>query len=184
VHPSGRLADVATPDIVGDLMVAIRDCAAAQLKARDRACDRVLLAPGSEVAWDECCDGFLYVRLVSMFPTGNPFPTPDTRPGNCKPLMIGSTIAVGVLRCAAAPDSNGNAPSAEVLTAETLGMTADASIALEAITCCVAPLTDDQSSYAQQIVLGTWTPLGPLGCVGGEWTLTIGHGQCGCPELS
>jgi hypothetical protein len=167
-------------------MATILECARDKLEHYDRPADRVLLAPGDQPAWDECCDGFLYVRLITMYPTmgqSSPFPGQDTRPGNCKPSMIGSTIGVGVLRCAATQEDGGEAPTADVLTAEALGMTADASILLEAIKCCVAPLTDDETSNALVMVLGTWTPRGPDGgCVGGEWTLTIGHGTCPCPE--
>jgi len=170
-----------SPDVIGPLMQALLDCAQERLDAHDRSCDRIALTPGSEVAWDECCEGFLYVRLVTMFPTGNPFPQLDQRPGSCKPTMIGSTIAVGVLRCTPTQDSGGGAPPAADLTANTLEVTADASILLEAIKCCLADLTDDQASNAQQIVLGSWTPLGPEGvCVGGEWSITIGHGTCRC----
>lgn len=171
------------PDVIGPLMSAILDCADTQLTANGRECDRVLLAPGVEPAYDECCDGFLYVRLTSMFPSGNPFPQQDTRPGNCKPTLIASTLAIGVLRCAAVVQDGGAVPTAEELTAETLGMTADASILLEAIKCCIVPLTDDTTSDAVVATIGTWNPLGPDGgCVGGEWTITIGHGSCGCPE--
>lgn len=162
-------------------MVQLRDFAAARLKTYDRQCERTLVAPGAEVAWDECCDGFLYVRLVQLFPTGNPFPQLDVRPGNCKPILQGAALAVGVLRCASG--GPGQTPEAETLTAEALGITADASILLETIQCDLAPLATDSTSQVEAIMLGVWTPLGPDGqCSGGEWTVTIATGTCGCGE--
>jgi hypothetical protein len=172
------------PDIIGQIMGEVLTCAEDALHAKDRDCGRVLLVPGALPAWDECCDGFLFVRLITMFPTmgqGVPFPNPDTRPGNCKPVMMASQLGVGVLRCASVIDDNGTAPPAATLTAEALGMTADASILLSAIKCCVADMVDDEESWVEQVVLGSWLPQGPDGgCVGGEWTLTVAHGSCGC----
>jgi hypothetical protein len=172
------------PDVIGQIMVAVLACAEQALTAADRPAGRVLIAPGGPPAWDECCDGFLYVRLVTMFPTagGAPFPQQDTRPGNCKPALIASTLALGVLRCASVVSDEGKAPTPEVLTAEALGVTADASILLQAIKCCVAEMAQDQDSLVEQSLLGAWSPAGPDGgCVGGEWQLTVGHGTCGCP---
>lgn len=172
-----------SPDIIGPLMQAVLTCAETQLDAHGRGVGRVLLSSGDAPAWDDCCEGQLWVRLITMFPTGNPFPLPDVRAGSCKPTMLGSTLGVGVLRCAAVVDEAGNAPAADTITNEALGATADAMIVLEALKCCVGDLTDDQTSNALAIMLGTWTPLGVEGgCVGGEWTLTLGTGTCGCPE--
>lgn len=180
------MVDVADPpDIIGQIMADVLTCAEEALTAAERPCDRVLLVPGALPAWDECCDGFLYVRLVSMYPTAGqsaPFPNQDTRPGNCKPVMIASQLAIGVLRCAATVDDNGVVPTAATLTAEARGMTADASILLAAIKCCIADMAGDSGSLVEQLLLGAWQPLGPDGgCVGGEWTLTVAHGSCGCP---
>jgi hypothetical protein len=172
-----------SPDLIGPIMAAILDCASQALADNDRPCDRVLLAPGAEVAWDECCDGFLYVRLISMFGSGNPFPNQDTRPGGCKPTMIASTLGIGVGRCASTQDDDGIAPPVDTLTAEALGVVADASIILDAIKCCVAPLTDDPDSNVLATSLGAWSPSGPQGgCVGGEWSLVVGHGACPCGD--
>lgn len=170
------------PDIIGEIMAAVLTCAADALKEAGRECGRQLLVPGDVPAWDECCEGFLYVRLITMFPTAGqtaPFPTLDTRPGNCKPNLMGSQLGIGVLRCAAVLDSNGNAPSAEVLTAEARGMTMDASIVLSAIKCCIGDMVETHD-LVEQVLLGSWLPLGPETCTGGEWTLTVGHGTCGC----
>jgi hypothetical protein len=95
--------------------------------------------------------------------------------------MMASVIGLGTLRCASTVDDNGKAPTPAVLTEEALGVTRDASILLEAIKCCVAPMVDDQESLVTQLVIGSWLPAGPDGgCVGGEWQLTVGHGSCGC----
>lgn len=172
------------PDIIGQIMVDVLTCASDALTDEGRPVAREILTPGELPAWDECCDGFLYVRLITMYPTAGqsaPFPQQDTRPGNCKPIMMASQLGIGVLRCAAVVDDNGKAPTAATLTTEARGMTKDASIILSAIKCCIAPMVDADGSLVQQVVLGSWLPLGPEGgCTGGEWTLTVAHGTCGC----
>jgi hypothetical protein len=180
------VAEVADPpDIIGQIMAEVLTCAEDTLSDGRRPCDRVLLVPGELPAWDACCEGFLYVRLITMYPTAggpnSPFPNQDTRPGNCKPTMMASQLGIGVLRCASTIDDNGVAPSAEVLTAEARGMTADASLVLAAIKCCVADIVTGTDSLVEQALLGSWFPAGPEGgCAGGEWTLTVAHGTCGC----
>lgn len=172
-----------SPNVIGPIMAAVLECADASLTLHERPVGRKAISPGLP-AVDECCDGFLYVRLGAMFPTGNPFPQVDSRPGTCKPTMIGSTIYVGVYRCIAVIDDNGVAPTAAEITADGEAMVEDASILLEAIKCCVAGLVDDQDTNALALSLGTWLPLEPDGgCAGGEWPVTIGHGTCGCPEV-
>jgi hypothetical protein len=171
--------------MIGQIMAEVLTCADDTLADGGRACGRVLLVPGELPAWDECCDGFLYVRLITMYPTAggpnSPFPNQDVRPGNCKPLMMASQLGIGVLRCASTVDDGGRAPTAATLTAEARGMTMDASLVLTAIKCCVADMVTSADSWVEQALLGSWLPAGPEGgCVGGEWTLTVAHGSCGC----
>lgn len=170
-------AEPSTPctDLFADTMQTLLDCAEQALNVCDRSVGRAFLAPGQQVAHDDCCDGQLWVRLISAFPSGRPFPNPDSAQP-CGILLMALQLGLGIVRCAHTVDDNGNAPTPEELTEDTLGGTLDASILLSAIQCCELPLATDKL-----IGLGTWTPSGPQGgCVGGEWSLTVGVGNCGC----
>jgi hypothetical protein len=135
---------------------------------------RVLVVPGAAVAWDDCCDGQLWTRLVTVLPQGAANGQ-ITQP--CGVLLWQAVLGVGVLRCAATVDDNGVAPSPAVLSAEANQMTADASALNEAIHCCFAPLPE----YERRVRIVRWDPLGPDGgCVGGEWQITVLLDNCRC----
>lgn len=138
---------------------------------------RAALYPGGQVAWDNCdCGGQVWVRLISLVPSGNPINNQGrnlTTP--CGVLMWTATIGVGVLRCAATVDDVGNAPTAAQLTADTVQMTTDLADLSAALQCCVAP-------QLNKLSMVRWDPLGPDGgCVGGEWQVTALVDNCRCP---
>lgn len=172
------------PDVIGPIMQGVLDCSAQALEDHGAKAKRILLAAGAEVAWDECCDGNeetgsgqLWVRLIEFYPTG-PFPGREARPTNCSPVLMAASLGIGIIRCAHGMDSKGRAPKAEDLSADALRMTADASVLLEAIKCCIPGLKNVEKAAIQ-----TWLPLGPEGgCVGGEWQVIVGLGTCACPE--
>lgn len=168
-------AELSCVDLISPTMQALLDCAEDALDDCGRPVGRAFFAPGANVAYDDCCDGQLWVRLVNVFPSGRPFPAADsTQP--CGILVLAAQLAVGVVRCAHTIDDNGNPPTPDELTGDALGMTLDASILLSAIQCCKLPTPADQL-----IRVGTWTPLGVEGgCAGGEWSLTAGLKTCGC----
>jgi hypothetical protein len=129
------------------------------------------VAPGGQIAFDNCCDcdheeddgcgGQLYVRVIKAHPV-SPIPTKILREIPC-PDTIGVHLAIGVIRCAASLDDDGNPPSAETLNAESAQMVCDMAALLRALECCD---TDDERT-----TIDTWTPLGPAGgCAGGEWS--------------
>lgn len=145
-----------TTDLVGPLLVSMLECAATALSP---APGRSLVASGSMVAWDDCCEGQVWTRLVSLMPGVS-----DSAQ-SCGPLTWTATIGIGVLRCAAVVDDRGNPPAAEVLTDEALRGTADAFALSEAIQCCMT---------ATRLKMLNWAPLGPEGgCVGGEWQVSV-----------
>jgi hypothetical protein len=169
-----------SPDVISPIMAAVLACGQTALETYDRKVGRAGLVFGDLAVADECCDGYLYVRLVTMYPSGNPFPSQDLRPGNCKPTLMASQLALGIFRCIPTIEDGAELPSAEELNTATLGITADASILLSAMKCCVDP---DSIENLERVVLGAWTPKPNLGgCGGGEWALTVGHGTCACPE--
>lgn len=140
-------------------------CATAVLEPVGRA----FVQPGFEVAWDDCCDGQVWVRLVAVSPT--PGLTVQKASGSpCGPEWLDVTAAVGVVRCVHVVDDDGHAPTPAALTADALRMTADQAALLDAVACCIQP---------RQIV--RWDPLGPSGgCAGGEWVFVARWPGCDC----
>lgn len=138
---------------------------------------RSVLAPGSEVAWDDCCDGQVHVRVITVEPN---YPTAQrgnaTVSGNCDPVAWSVTLGVGVIRCAAVLDDDGNAPAPHQITADARQMLDDMNTLAQALTCHTFPGLD-------RLALSTWNPSGPMGgCHGGEWLVTATVLSCACPE--
>lgn len=166
--------DVST-DLIGPLLVEMLDAAKCALNP---APGRAALYSGGSIAWDDCCKGQVWVRLIALEPhTGDP--RQNRAMGPCGVLAWRATIGVGVLRCAATLADNGDAPPPSVLTAETLQMTADMTALSEAVTCTIP--RSIQGLMKMQV--GGWGPLGPEGgCVGGEWTVQALVNTCQCPD--
>lgn len=131
----------------------------------------VAVAPGAEVAWDDCCDGQVWARLVTFqpLPSAGAARKPGTDP--CAVPHFVATVELGVTRCAATQDKNGNAPAAERVAADGLQGIADMA-ALLGVLRCPPPGVEIRD-------LGSWTPQGPNGgCFGGVWTFTLRVGNC------
>ena len=160
-------------DLIGPLLGRVLDEAYSVLDPKP---SRKALYSGSQVAWDDCCEGQVWVRLVAMEPvTGDP--RQNRAMGPCGVLMWRATIGVGILRCAAVLNDDGSAPSPTVLTAETLTMTSDMSALAQAISCSIP--TNIKGLMKMQVI--RWDPLGPDGgCVGGEWTVQALVNTCKC----
>lgn len=129
---------------------------------------RAVIAPGGEVAWDDCCDGQAHVRVINIEAR---YPTERAM---CDVASWGVTLGVGVIRCAAVLDDDGNAPAPHQITADARQMTRDMHEVAQALTCNDFPGLD-------RMRLDTWSPQGPMGgCHGGEWTATATVLACGC----
>lgn len=125
---------------------------------------RVHLMPGADVVWDDCCDGQVWTRVISV--------TPNRGKGPCSVVSWTAEVAVGAVRCAATVDNRGNPPSPKAMTADTVAMLDDMH-ALEHVVQC--------SPHVSRI--GGWRPIGPQGgCLGGEWTVNVRYGSCECEE--
>jgi hypothetical protein len=128
-----------------------------------------------QVAWDECCDGQLWGRVVTITPHQT------TQQGRgavsmppCGVDYLIATVAIGLIRCAASISDSGKSPSAGRLTADGYQQLDDMT-AIERVILCDPRTLNVQS----------WNPLGPEGgCVGGEWTFTIALGACSCGNSS
>lgn len=126
---------------------------------------RSIVAPGASVAWDDCCDGQLWARVVSISPVFQ-----GTTNGVKCPVAYDFTLGVGVIRCVSTVNERGKPPSAKQITADGNAGLRD-----------MRELADILQSYrpvdALTTRLGIWTPLGPDGgCAGGEWTMTMRTG--------
>jgi hypothetical protein len=125
--------------------------------------------PGEQVAWDECCDGQLWGRVVLIQPG------PIQPKGNGLPCGIpwfNVVLGLGIIRCVASVSDKGKVPSASAITDDGAQMLLDLATLQEVMLC---------TGYTTNVL--AWTPLGPEGgCAGGEWTFTIRVMACGCPN--
>jgi len=148
-------------DVVAPLLDNILATAEANLVECNRPVALISLTPGSEVAWDGCCDGELWARVIDI--------TPVSSSRNCDIDYILVTAGLGVVRCFSGLDTDGLAPTAAEMTADTVSMLADADALLRAL-------------QANSVTIGRGVPLGPSGLCGGfEWTFTARLTLCpGC----
>lgn len=174
-------ADTCQREQLGPALLGILAAAYNALEDCGRPVGLAHLAPGTEVAWDNCCPddgasagGQLWVRVITMFPSGRPFPGTDLSQPCDGLTMIGVRVGVGVVRCCHTLDDDGEPPTAEQMTADTLGTTADANALLHAIECDIPQLPQVRAAR-----LVSWMPQGPSGgCAGGEWEIIIGLDDC------
>ena len=142
---------------------------------------RIELTPGGLPAWDDCCAGQLYLRVREVFPTG-PFPSFDAVQKGVNPKcsihMVAVSLAMGMIRCAATVDENGNSPSPAEVTADADEMLDDMATLLDVIVCEVKGVRG-----VMAMKLDRWVPQGPNGgCHGGEWGFMIAVDPCLCGD--
>lgn len=127
---------------------------------------RVVMSPGNLPAWDDCCEGQLYVRVVSVAPV-----VQSPRPAGsvfCGVLAFQVTLALGVIRCAATMNDQGIPPSAVQVSNDGWQMTQDLADLEQAMLC------NDNT----HTVIG-WQPQGVEGgCHGGEWQFNVRVNTC------
>ena len=126
--------------------------------------DRAIVAPGREVAWDDCCDGMAWVRVVNMLPRFSSTETQRQVP--CAQIGWDIELGIGVLRCVAVLDDDGNAPYPDQITSDGLSVIRDA-FELRSL-----DLTEIKGVLTSRI--RRWDPLGPEGgCAGGEFSINV-----------
>lgn len=128
------------------------------------------VAPGAEVAWDQCdCNGQIWSRVIDMTPHLSSEIRGVAGP-KCGVDYWIVQVALGVIRCAASMDEDGTPPSAREVSADGYQMLADMQVLQQVVLC-----SPDTWQVRQ------WTPSGPLGgCHGGEFVFTIRVNTCGC----
>lgn len=128
----------------------------------------VTLVPG-QITTDDWCwagCGTAYIRLDTMYASTR-FPQADAEP-RCDALMA-ARFHVGVHRCVAGMTEAGEPPTVEQQTEDALALMDDA----HRLRCAIHTLPTPR--YARgRVLLGGWTPVGPLGdCAGGFWPVTL-----------
>lgn len=153
-------------DVFGPAMTSMLALATAELTT---PVGRTAVYPGAEVAWDDCCDGQLWMRIADLAPAGNQPVQP------CGVLLWAATLGLGILRCVSTLDDQGNAPTPAELNADSVQMGVDRAELLATIQCGFVAL-------AEKITIVRWLPIGPGGgCAGGEWTFrALFTASCDC----
>lgn len=159
------------------ILFAVLEEARKALEAAGRAPGRVVLAPGTTAAWDDCCEGQLYLRVPEVFPSAT-FPQFDTAQKgvslSCAIKMLNVRIGLGVIRCAATVKDDGNAPTAAEVSADGTMMLDDMATLLEVITCKLQGIKGIET-----VKLDRWIPQGVQGgCHGGEWGVHLAIYPC------
>lgn len=157
---SGRTSSPATSVVHSTALALLKGGASALSNAVSQA----YVAPGAEVAWDECCAGHLYVRTVSVSPVFGPRAADGDA---CSVRYWAATYALGTLRCVEVVDDRGRGP-------RPFDLTADAAVLHQDMVDLGRFLTSSTNADAMD-----WSASGPDGgCVAGEWTFTV---RLSCP---
>lgn len=124
------------------------------------------VVPGLEAVLDECCSGQVWVRLVQMQPRSN---------RDCITAWD-ATVEVGVARCVAVVDDQGNSPTSAEVQADAAQLLADMEALQRALECCAKTVPN-----VHRAIIGTWNPLAvDGGCAGGTWNATVTVPDCAC----
>lgn len=122
---------------------------------------RSVVVAGNNVAWDDCCDGQLSVRVVTVTPIykGSPM--------NGCPVGTEMVLGVGIVRCISTLDDRGMPPTEAEMMEDGSVMLRDMRELGNALQCVTVP-------GALASWMGEWTPLGAMGgCAGGEWEFRV-----------
>lgn len=126
---------------------------------------RATVSPGGQVAWDDCCSGQLWVRLIGVEPK-------SSAPG-CGVDYARVSLGVGTVRCAHTVDDLGRPPTQRQITSDGHEMVQDVNDIMSSLMQMTSPFDE------RPFTLNQWIPLGPNGgCHGGEWRVTVDLGVC------
>lgn len=151
-------------DVFGDAASTILAAAQRYLSNPVR---HVIVSPGADVVWDDCCGGTLFVRVLGV----SPLTQSNAAQGTCTLMGWNLTLSVGTIRCAATVDNAGRSPRDKDLTDDALYLTQDAADLGQMLMC---------ETNATNV---SWAPAGPEGgCMAGEWQFDLRIGACPCPS--
>ena len=115
--------------------------------------DRILNpAPGEAVAWDDSCDGQLWIRLANVGPPENVALGAQNPLDVCRSPYLLLTLELGIIRCAATMEEDMSAPPAAEISADGVQSISDMAVLLQVLRCWPG---------LRSII--TWTPQGPEG---------------------
>lgn len=159
------------------ILQSVLSAASSAFTEEGRPPGRVELTPGLLPAWDDCCKGQLYLRVMEVFPS-SPFPTFDTSQQGanlqCAIKMLDLHIGLGIIRCAATVADDTTPPTPEQVSADGVLMLNDMQTLLSVILCTVPTLP-----RIQKVKLDRWIPQGVQGgCGGGEWGVHLAVDPC------
>lgn len=133
------------------------------------------LSPGTETVWDDCCNGQLWVRLISMVPLVDANAQRGV-PSTAGLLGWSVEVAVGAVRCITSLHEDGTPPTADEMNADVLAEIQDMVDIRDALLCNVQGIPN-----LSRPRLLNWAPLGPIGgCSGGEWQFQFLMPYCAC----
>jgi hypothetical protein len=151
------------------------------------------LAPGNTLPMDYCggdecdtcndgsCTGQAAVNVLQIYPTTQ-FPTPAVDARRCATYSWAALLSMTVFRCAAVQDEKGCPPPCDAQTHDALVAWSDAEAMHRAVLCC---FLEGRDPCDADLVIGTWTPVGPDGgCHGGTLTVTVPVAPPCCPPES
>jgi hypothetical protein len=166
------------------ILDSVLSAVASALNEQGRPVGRTERTPGLLPAWDDCCAGQLYLRVIEIFPSGSPFPQFDVAQkgaagAKCSIHLLAFRIGVGVLRCAATLDNKGKAPTPAAVSADQELAMDDMATLLDVLVCEVPDLQGIQA-----LKMDRWQPQGTEGgCHGGEWGVYLAVNPCLCSPL-
>jgi hypothetical protein len=161
---------IAPPDphsALGQALHAVLGCVHDALR---EPVGRVVVMPGASVVWDDCCEGQLWVRVVSVVGAGT---LTKSAMQPCAPLYQ-VNLTVGVVRCAAVIDSQGNPPTPAVMTHDADTTLRDFADVVTGLVCCASKVPEISALRVE-----SWAPVGvDGGCVGGEVSASFRMALC------
>lgn len=164
---------------LGPILVSLLECLSDAFEECGVPPCRSFISTDQTIPWDVCCEcednsvGQLWVGVTNISPLNTP--TAGAGPVKC-PSNFTATVNVGLLRCALTQSDNGDPPTADLVSLQSLAILRDRQIMMQAIKCCWAPTIE-----LDDWTIGDWDSLGPWGsCAGGLVELTIRFGDRKC----
>lgn len=148
--------------------------------------DRVTLAPGQLLAWDNCSCGTLQLAQYVTYPSRHfPQDFSEQRVGTCDQSYTVAQFVVGMVRCVPTPDEDGNAPTEVDLTVAAHIDWQDRQIIRNFLACYLAAVYEKPPTPTLRVgewILGQTVGVGPFGgCAGSETRFKVAWwSDCQC----
>lgn len=171
-----------SPEVVFEQAQALLLCVSEQLAAVPEGSPaRVLVAPGAEIAWDDCQCGQLTVHTLEMVPSDQ-FPVQKQLPpfNDCGVVWWVVHYVVTILRCVTVQDDDGTPPRPADLTADAQTDLLDRWAVRQGVACCMTTFRQANPAVPRPWVPQSQLAVGAEGqCMGSEFHLLVGFPACG-----